>query len=71
MSRFSSSGSKDHWVDKIGPDHYRISWTVDRYIRGSRLRFPTGYRRDTDLKGAIAFAKRHGLNVYFDDEPDA
>jgi hypothetical protein len=58
MSRHSSSGSSYHAIQRIGPDHYRLSWTVDRYVRGSRLRFPTTSTRDTDLAGAIRFAKK-------------
>ena len=61
MSRHSSSGSYGHRVHRIGADHFRLCWTVDRYYSNSRLRFPTGYTRDTDLDGAIRFAKKWGL----------
>ena len=61
MSRFSSSGSYGHAIQHIGPDHYRLHWTVDRYYSGSRLRFPRGSSRDTDLAGAKRFAKRWKL----------
>lgn len=67
MSRFNSSGSTSHSVSKIGDDHYRLSWTVDRYIKGSRLRFPTKYNRDTDELGAIRFAKKWGCCKLPDD----
>lgn len=40
------------------PGCYRLSWTIDRYYAGSRLRFPTTMRRDTDEKGARRFAKK-------------
>lgn len=61
MSRFRSSGSYGHSIFRIGHDHYRLCWTVDRYYSGSRLRFPRGSSRDTDLAGAKRFAKRWGL----------
>jgi hypothetical protein len=65
MSRFSSSGSYDHAAVQIGFDHYRLHWTVDRYVNGSRLRFPTGYSRDTDLDGAQRFAKKWEIAIKF------
>ena len=40
---------------------YEISWTVDRYVSGSRLRFPTTYTRDTDEAGARRFCKKWGI----------
>jgi hypothetical protein len=63
VSRFNSSGSYGHSVRRIGHDHYRLHWTVDRYVSGSRLRFPTNYTRDTDTAGALRFAKRWGLGT--------
>jgi hypothetical protein len=54
-------GSYGHGVQKIGPDHYRLSWTVDRKYLSSRLRFPIRYDRDTDEEGARRFAKRWGI----------
>lgn len=66
MSRFNSSGSYGHAVRRIGNDHYRLHWTVDRYYPNSRLRFPRGHSRDTDLAGARRFAQRWQL-----DPPEA
>lgn len=61
MSRHTSQTSRGHSVRLIGPGHYRLFWTVDRYISGSRLRFPTTYTRDTDFDGAMRFVKRWKL----------
>ena len=63
MSRHRSSGSRGHAISAFGPDDYRLYWTVDRYYKGSRLRHPVGYRRDTDFNGAMRFAKRHGVTL--------
>ncbi len=63
MGRFSSSGSYGHRMHRFGSDHYRLSWVVDRYYTGSRLRHPTGYSRDSDYAGAVRFAKKHGLEI--------
>lgn len=60
MSRWNSSGSKGHHIQRIGWGCYRLFWTVDRYTKNSRLRFPTQYSRDTDVAGAIRYAKRWG-----------
>jgi hypothetical protein len=45
----------------VGPDCYVISWTVDYYYGGTRGRFPRTFERETDLVGAVRFAKRHDL----------
>lgn len=63
MGRYYGNTSYGHGVERIGPGHYRLSWTVDRYHKNSRLRFPTGYTKDTDLDGAIRFAKRWKLST--------
>jgi hypothetical protein len=55
-------------IERIGPDHYRLSWVIDRKYAGSRLRFPTTYWRDTDEAGARKFAKKWG--VKFPGVPD-
>lgn len=52
-----------HDYRRIGWDHYRLSWTIDRKYSGSRLRFPTSYSRDTDLAGAKRFAKKWELQM--------
>jgi hypothetical protein len=64
MGRHRSSGSTGHSVSKIASDCYRLHWTVDRYYSGSRLRFPRGYSRDTDLDGARRFVKRWKVAAY-------
>lgn len=63
MTRPSTHKSYGHRCEIIGPDHYRLSWVVDRYIKRSRLRFPTTYRRDTDEKGARKFCERWGIDL--------
>jgi len=50
-----------HNWQRIGFDHYRLSWTYDTKIAGSRLRFPRTIRRDTDFTGATRFAKKWAL----------
>lgn len=52
-----------HSIKRIGNDHYRLSWTIDRKAAGSRLRFPTTTTRDTDSVGALRFAKKWELRV--------
>jgi hypothetical protein len=63
LSRFNSSGSKQHSIQYLGTDLYRLYWVMDRYVKNSRLRFPTTYTRDTDLRGAQRFAKKWALLV--------
>jgi len=60
LSRHRPSGSRDHRLKRVGRDSFRMCWTVDRYIVGSRLRWPTVTTRDTDLAGARRFAKKWG-----------
>lgn len=59
MSRKSTKGY-GHRIQRIGPDHYRISWVTDRHYASSRLRFPQGMSRDTDESGARRFASKWG-----------
>ena len=63
MSRHRPSGSRGHWWKRLGPDRYQIGWIVDVYYENSRLRWPRGNGRDTDLAGAKRFARRWGLIV--------
>lgn len=64
MGRFRPSGSYGHRISKTSyASEYRISWTVDRYYEGNRLRFPRGWSRVTDLAGAKRFAKRWGVEL--------
>lgn len=39
MSRYHPGRSYGHGVQRLGHDCYRVSWEVDRYYAGSRLRF--------------------------------
>ena len=63
MSRHRSRKSYGHRVRKIEHDWYCLSWCVDFYYSGNRLRHPRGFRRDTDEAGAKRFAKRWKLEV--------
>jgi hypothetical protein len=51
----------NHDIQHIERGHYRLSWTIDRKYTTSRLRFPTGFSRDTDYAGARRFAKKWHL----------
>lgn len=61
--RYRTQHSYGHYIQFIGWDTWRTSWTVDRYYKGCRLRFPTTYRRDTDKAGAIRFCKKWGIPI--------
>jgi hypothetical protein len=63
MGRFSRNSSYGHTCQRIVwyGVFYRISWIVDRYYPGSRLRHPTTFTRDTDEAGARRFCKRWDL----------
>ena len=63
MGRFSEGHSYGHRCFREGGGWYRISWTVDYYYSGSRLRFPRGFSRDTDAKGAKRFCKKWGVQM--------
>jgi hypothetical protein len=63
MSRYSSSGSTQHAIQRFGSDDFRLSWVVDFHYSGSRLRFPRRFTRDTDRAGALRFAKRWGVRM--------
>lgn len=67
MSRHHTTSSQSHHIRKIGYDHFRLSWVVDRYYPSSRLRHPTSYSRDTDAAGAKRFATRWGIKYDFED----
>jgi hypothetical protein len=66
MGRFRGANVHGYAVTRIGTDHWRLFWAVDRYYSGSRLRHPVHYRRDTDDAGALRFVKKHKLPI-----PDA
>lgn len=63
MSRHNSRGSYGHRIKRERDDEYVISWTIDRYYAGSRLRHPLGRSRDTNKKGAIRFAKKCNIQM--------
>lgn len=52
-----------HSIKRIEKDHYRLSWTIDRKVKGSRLRHPTTTTRNTDAAGALRFAKKWELAI--------
>jgi len=59
MSRYNSRTSYGHDCSyRRRWDYYEISWVVDFYYHGSRLRFPRTFTRDTDEKGARKFCKK-------------
>jgi hypothetical protein len=61
MSRHSPGRSYGHAIQRLGPDDFRLSWVVDFYYQGSRLRHPRRFNRDTDEKGACRFRLRWNL----------
>jgi hypothetical protein len=63
MGRYSSNPSTGHRVQELMFDCYRISWTVDRYYSGDRLRYPTRYSRDTDTTGMLRFCAKWDIET--------
>lgn len=61
MGRYRSTGSRGHRISRVSADHYWLSWVVDRYYPGLRLRHPRSCKRSTDESGALRFAKRWSL----------
>jgi hypothetical protein len=61
VSRHGAGGSRDHRVQKLSENLYRISWVVDYYYADSRLRYPRVFFRDTDRAGAVRFIDRWGI----------
>ena len=66
------SPSYNHAIRFLGPEDYRLAWTVDhyrsrdrlRYHRsGGHLRYPTEYSRIADRDGATRFAKKWGISM--------
>ena len=62
MTQYGSAISFGHRVRRLGWDLYCISWAVNRHHPSGKQRRPSVVRRNTDLKGALAFIKRWGLN---------
>lgn len=58
-----TSSGYGHRIQRIGRDHFRLFWTFDRKIAGSRLRWPTTVTRDTDEAGAKRYAKKWGAKM--------
>lgn len=58
MSRYRQQKSYYHSCVYIGWGTFCMSWTVDRFVKNSRLRYPTTYQRDTDEPGARRFCRR-------------
>lgn len=52
-----------HRVLRIAHDHFRLSWSFDVKLKGSRLRWPRKITRDTDYAGAVRFAKKWKLKA--------
>lgn len=67
MSRYRKQNSYNHRIKKVSHDFYAISWVIDRYYTGSRLRFPTTYKRYTDEEGAKRFAKKWDVGFDFSE----
>lgn len=63
MSRHSAPPSRAHCVRYTGDGNYRLTWVIDRYREGRRLRYPRLVERTTDIKGALRFAKRWGGKI--------
>ncbi len=63
MSRHRSQTSTGHRIKLLGSGDYRISWTVDYYYPGVRIRFPRTCQRHTDRAGAERFAKRWNVKM--------
>lgn len=68
MGRHNTQRSYGHRIIDRG-SYFILMWTVDRYIKGSRLRFPADYSREADEAGAVRFAKRWGLKDCRDKPP--
>ncbi len=63
MPSLIKGGAHSHAIRALGPDNFRIYWTVDRKHPGSRLRYPTTHGRTTDRAGAERFAKKWGVKM--------
>ena len=64
MARITGSRSAyGHNIRRISADHYRLSWSFDTKIAGSRLRWPRTITRDTDEAGAQRFAHKWGCKL--------
>lgn len=71
MSRYRPGRSYGHHIRdlRIGRPRlgvFEISWTVDFYYSGSRLRYPRRFRRIADEAGAKRFCRKHELTMPVD-----
>lgn len=56
----------NHAVKRVSADCYRLSWTIDGKVTGSRLRYPRTTTRMTDAAGAQRFALKWKLTLRAD-----
>lgn len=56
----------NHCVKRVHADCYRISWTIDGKVKGSRLRYPRTTARMTDANGAQRFVLKWKLTLHAD-----
>lgn len=68
VSRYRSHGSTRHRIHYRGDGDYLLSWVVDYYYEGTRGRFPRGFTRTTDRRGAERFAKRWKIEIENDPQ---
>lgn len=59
----NNPGPYGHTIRSLGDGCYRLSWYTDRTYSGSRIRHPSKHQRDTDLKGAQRFSKKHKITI--------
>lgn len=62
MSRYRSAKAYGQRIVLRG-GYYEMSWVVDFYINGSRLRYPRGFTRETDKAGAERFCKKWDIDM--------
>lgn len=62
------AGGYGHRIQYLGADFYRLTWIYD--VKHGRIRFPRVMTRDTDLAGALRFAKKWDVRMPT-EEPDA
>lgn len=58
-----NTASYRHRIVPLSDGTYRVSYVVDKYYAGHRLRYPQARDRVTDLAGALRFAKRWNVPV--------
>lgn len=68
MSRHGGGRSYGHRATELPDGGYSISWVVDYYYAGSRLRYPRTYHRMTDAVGAAKFCARWDIDLCDDGD---